>query len=171
MSFFDLIVSRYSVRSFSDKQVEDEKLQQILRAALVAPTANNRQPQKIYVLNSEKAIKKINGLCKSIFGAKTVLLITADENVEWKNPFTGEYHTGEIDASIVATHMMLQAWDLGIGSCWIGYFDPNLVKMTFDIPANEKLVAIMPIGYPSEDCKPSQFHSTYKPLEDMVKYL
>jgi nitroreductase len=171
MSFFDLIVSRYSVRKFSDKEIEQEKLQRILQAAMVAPTAHNSQPQKIYVLKSNDAIKKINSVCKSVFGAKTVLLICADENLEWKNPFTGEYHTGEIDCSIVGTHIMLQAWELGIGSCWVGYFDPNIVKMTFGIPENEKLIAIMPLGYPAEDSKPSQLHSAYRAMEDMVKYL
>jgi nitroreductase len=100
-----------------------------------------------------------------------VLLITANEDEEWKNPYTGDYHTGEIDCSIVATHMMLQAWDLGIGACWIGFFDPNVVKLEFDIPKNEKLIAIMPIGYPAEDSKPSPLHDSTKTIFNMVKYL
>ena len=88
MSFMDLAKSRYSVRAFSDKKVEDEKLQIILEAARVAPTACNNQPQKIYVLQSESAIEKLKEVSKFVFGAKTVIMITSDKNAEWKNPFT-----------------------------------------------------------------------------------
>ena len=171
MEFLELAKSRYSVRSFSEKKIENEKLEAILEAGRVAPTACNNQPQRIYVLNSADAIEKLKKVCRFVFGAGTVLIITSDENAEWKNPFTDKYHTGEIDCSIVCTQMMLQAWELGIGSCWVGYYDPELIENEFSIPANEKVVAILPLGYPSKDNKPAAMHFSRKPLEQSVKYL
>lgn len=171
MSFIDLAKSRYSVRSFSEKPIEDEKLNLILQAARSSPTACNNQPQRLYVLRSEEAIEKLASSTRFVFGAKTAIIFTADRNEEWKNPFTSDYHTGEIDASIVCTLAMMQAWELGIGSCWVGYFDPEKVRKAFSIPANEQIVAILPLGYPSADAKPAAGHGLRKPLEKTVKYL
>lgn len=171
MDFKDLAVSRYSVRSFSDRKIEKEKLQIILEAAKVAPTACNNQPQRLYVVQSEEGIKKLSAITRFTFGAGTVIIFTSKEAEEWKNPFTEEYHTGEIDVSIVCTHVMMQAWDLGIGSCWVGYFDPEKVRAAFNIPADEKIIALLPLGYPSEEAKPATGHFKYKPLENTVKYL
>lgn len=171
MEFIELAKSRYSVRSFSNKQIENEKLNKILEVAKLSPTAGNKQPQKIYVLQSEKALKQINTICKCIFGAPTVLLIVADETEMWKNPFSNNYNTGDIDCSIVCTHLMLQAWELGIGSCWVGYFDLEQVGISMELPDNEKIVAILPIGYPSDKSKPSPMHYSRKELNQLVKYL
>lgn len=171
MNFSQLITSRYSVRSFADRDIEDEKLASILEAARVAPTACNRQPQKIYVIRSAEALKQLNDITKFTFGAKTVLLITADNSTAWKNPFSSDYHTGEIDCSIVCTQMMLQAWELGIGSCWVGYFDIPKVQKLFAIPENEQIVALLPLGYPASDSKPARGHEESKSIDSMVKYL
>lgn len=171
MEFIELVKTRYSVRSFSTKQIEDEKLNKILEAAQSAPTAANLQPQKLYVLQSKEAIAKISSVCSCIFGAPTVILVTADETEAWKNPFSKSYHTVDIDGSIIGTHIMLQAWELGIGSCWVGYYDVEKVAKHMGLPENEKLVAILPLGYPSETAKPSPQHRTRKPLSQTVKYL
>ena len=171
MNFTELIKSRYSVRKFSDKKIGDADLKILLEAANVAPTACNNQPQKLYVLRSAEAIAKLNNSCKFVFGASTAIIFTSVKEREWKNPFTSEYHTGEIDCSIVCTHVMLQAWELGIGSCWVGYFDPEKVRKAFDIPADEKIIALLPLGYPAADAKPARGHFVNKPLESTVKYL
>lgn len=171
MEFMELAKTRYSVRSFSTRKIEDEKLDKILAAARIAPTAANRQPQKIYVLQSKEALSKINSLCQCIFGASTVILIVADENEAWKNPFSEEYHAGDIDCSIVGTHIMLQAWELGIGSCWVGYYDLARVQKEMNLPPNEKVVAILPLGYPSDESRPSQMHSSRKEIDQTVNYL
>ncbi len=171
MEFLQLAKSRYSVRSFLNKQIESETLNKILQAASIAPTAANKQPQNLYVLQSEQALKKINSVCKCIFGAPTVILITANKNEMWKNPFSNNYNTGDIDCSIVCTHLMLQAWELGIGSCWVGYFDLSEVAKALDIPTNEKVVAILPMGYPSEKSKPAPMHTSRKELDQIIKFL
>ena len=171
MNFSNLAESRYSVRAFKDKAVEDDKLQIILQAARVAPTACNRQPQRLYVVRSSEAIARLSGVTRFTFGAGTVIVFTSKVGEEWKNPFTEEYHTGEIDVSIVCTHAMLQAWELGIGSCWVGYFDPDKVRLALGLPEDEKIIALLPLGYPADDSKPASGHYANKPLESMVKYL
>ena len=171
MDFNELAKTRYSVRSFTEKKIEKEKLDKIINAGYVAPTACNRQPQQIYVLQSAEAIEKLKQVCKFVFGSNTVIMITADRSREWKNPLTDKYHTGEIDCSIVLTQMMLQAWELGIGSCWIGYFNPDLIAEKFALPANEQVIALLPLGYPSKDSVPAKGHFITKTIDDMVKYL
>ena len=123
-NFLDLAKERYSVRKFTDKPIEKDKLEKILEAAKVAPTAKNLQPVKIYVIQSEEALEKINSLTRCIFGAKTVFLIAYDKEKEWHNPLEEGVKSGQEDASIVATHMMMEAADLGIGTCWVNFF-PN----------------------------------------------
>lgn len=171
MDFKDLAAERYSVRSFSAKKIEEEKLNAILQAANAAPTACNNQPQRMYVVNSEEGIKKLSAITRFTFGAGTVIIFTSKKSEEWVNPFTSDYNTGDIDVSIVCTHAMMQAWELGIGSCWVGYFDPEKVRSAFAIPVDEKIIALLPLGYPSEDCKPARGHFMRKNLQDTVKYL
>lgn len=171
MYFKEMARTRYSVRAFSPKKVEDEKLKVLLEAANAAPTACNNQPQRLYVVKSDEGIRKLNEITKFIFGATTVIIFTSKRDEEWRNPFTDEYHTGEIDVSIVCTHVMMQAWELGLGSCWVGYFDPEKVRAAFNIPADEQIIALLPVGYAAKDCKPSGGHYKRKPIESTVKYL
>ena len=169
MNFIELAKERFSVREFSSRPVEDEKLEKILEAAKVAPTAVNFQPQKLYVIKSPGAIEKLAGL-RNIFGAPLAVIVCYDDNISWKNGKDNGHDSGEVDASIVTTHMMLQAWELGIGSCWIGSFNPKEVSAAFDIPACEHPVAILPLGYPAEGCRPSDRHAAYRDDEEMVRY-
>lgn len=168
MSFIELAKERFSVRKFSDKKVEKDKLNAILEASSIAPTGANCQPQKIYVLDSPSAIEKINSLCKCIFGAQTVLMVTYDKELEWKNPLEEGVSAGIEDASIVATHMMLEAWELGIASCWVNFFSPTEVKKAFDLPEKEEIVLLLPIGYAADDATPAEMHTKSRPLGDMI---
>lgn len=115
--FLELCKERYSVRSFTDKKVEPEKLEKILEAGRVASTAVNFQPQVIYVLQSPDAIAKISGVTPYMFGAPQALLVCYDEDICWKSHKHEEdgHSAGEMDATIVLTQMMLQAWELCIG--------------------------------------------------------
>lgn len=171
MSFLELAKERYSVRSFSDKPIEKEKLDKIIEAAMAAPTACNNQPFKIYVIQSEKALEKINGLSRCIFGAKTVLLIAYDEEIAWKSPIEEGICAGQQDVSIAATHIMLEAWELGIGSCWVNLFPNTKTAEEFGLPKNIKPVLLMPIGYPSETAQPSARHTQYRDVSEIVEYL
>lgn len=171
MSFLESAKARYSVRNFEDRTVEPEDMKKILEAANHAPTACNLQPQRIYVVQSEENIAKLNSLCKCIFGAKTVLMFTYNTDEEWKNPLEDGVRSGVEDVSIVATHVMMEAWELGIGSCWVNFFSNSRIEEAFELPANEKLVLLMPMGYPSSDAAPIPMHSQYKAIEDTVKFI
>ena len=171
MDFMELAKKRYSVRKFSEKPVSKEDLNKILEAGNIAPTAKNQQPQRIYVLQSEEAFQKLDGLTHCRYGAGTVLLFTYNVDEDWKNPLEEGVHSGVEDVSIVATHVMLRAAELGLDTCWCNYFANSKLEETFGLPGNEKAVLIMPVGYAAEDAKPTPLHETYKDLAATVKYL
>ena len=171
MTFTELAKQRYSVRKFSEKPLEQEKLELVLEAANLAPTAKNIQPQRIYVLQSEDALAKLDTLTHCRYGAGTVLLLTYNADEDWKNPLEEDVHSGVEDVSIAATHAMLQACELGLSTCWCNYFANSKLEESFEIPQNEKSVLIMPIGYADESAKPTPMHEQKKPVSDMVKYM
>lgn len=171
MDFLTLAKERYSVRKFSDRPVEKEKLDLILEAGNVAPTAKNLQPQRIYVLQSEEALKKMNELSPCVFGAKTVLVFTYNTDEEWQNPLEAGIRSGVEDVSIVASHIMMEAADLGLGTCWCNFFPNSKLEEAFDLPKNEKSVLFMPLGYIADNCVPSANHSAKKDIDDIVKYI
>ena len=168
--FITLVNSRFSVRRFSDRKVEQEKIDLILRAGQAAPTACNNQPQKIYVLQSAEALETLQKCKYSHFGETLAFLVCYDSELCWTREFDGKA-SGDIDASIVATHMMLEAWELGIGSTWIMHFDPEAVKVKFNLPDNIVPVCILVMGYPAQEAVPSVLHSKKKDLKDMVTVL
>lgn len=170
MEFIELAEARYSVRDFSAKEVEKEKIEAILLAGRVAPTAKNQQPQKIIVMQSKEAVEKIRSVCSCAYNAPTVLAVCYDGERDWKNPFAPGVRSGEVDASIVCTHMMLAAAANGLGSCWVGWFDPEKVAEALELPENIHPVALLPIGYPAEDAKPSERHTLYRDYDDTIEW-
>lgn len=172
MDFMELASQRYSVRSYSERPVEQEKIDLILKAAQLAPTAVNYQPQMIYVLKSEVAMNKINRLCRCIYGAPMVFLICSDERKTWKSQTERGYSTGEMDCSIVCTHMMLEAWEQGLGSVWVRLFDVKAVTKAFDLPPYIKPICLLPVGYASEDSVPyAPWHDVYRDISEFTEEL
>lgn len=171
MNFMDLAQARFSVREYSDRPVEKEKLERILEAGRMAPTAKNQQPQKIYVLQSENALKKLSTLTHCAYGAKTVLLFTYNQEQDWKNPLEDGVHSGVEDVSIVATYIMLQAIELGVYTTWCNYFSNSELEKAFQLPENEKSVLIMPIGYKADNAEPAPAHTASKESGEIVCYL
>ena len=172
MDFLQLAADRYSVRSFSDRSIEPEKMEKILKAGQLAPTAVNFQPQKIYILKSKEALDTIRSLTRFAYNAPVVLLFCADISKAWKSPAEHGYNTGEMDVSIVCTHMMLEAWELGIGSVWVRGFDARQVAKAFHLPEQIKPICLLPIGYPSKDSVPyAEWHNRFRPLSEMVEEL
>lgn len=169
MDFLALAESRYSCRKFAQKPVEQAALERILRAGQVAPTACNYQPQVTYVLQSGAALEKLRGCTGSHFHAPLALLVCYDRTKSWKRDYDGE-DSGWVDASIVTTHMMLEAWEQGVGSTWVMHFDPAAVCTAFELPQEQTPVAILVMGYPAEDAHPSRLHADNKPLSDTVIY-
>lgn len=153
MNFFQLAKDRHSVRKFSDKKVEKEKLDLILEAGRVAPTAVNYQPQRILVIENEDSLAKLKSCTPYSFNAPLALLVCYDSTVSWKRSHDNE-DMGTVDASIVTTHMMLQAQELGLGSTWVGHFKPDIMRETFELPEYLVPVVLLPLGYPSRDSEP-----------------
>lgn len=171
MNFMELIKNRYSVRAFANRPIEDEKLQTILEAGRIAPTAKNNQPQQIYVVKSDAGLEKIDKATQCRYGAPVVLIVAFDKNKQWQNPLEEGITSGQQDASIVATHMMLAATELKIGSVWVDMFSPTTVKQLFNLPENIVPVLLMPLGYAHENAKPSPWHEQRKPLAETVSEL
>ena len=171
MEFSNVIKQRYSVRNYKPDRIGEDDLNAILKAGMLAPTGCNYQPQRIYVLQSDAAIAKIRALSRCAFDAPVVLLIALDETADWKSPLEAGCRAGIQDVSIVADHMMLAAWDRGVGSCWVNYFKPTEVKAAFDLPEHETPILLMTLGYPADDAKPLKLHHESKAMNEIVKRL
>ena len=170
MDFQTLAQERYSVRQFSDRRVEKDVLEKILHAGHVAPTACNKQPQRIYVLQRPEAVEKMRKCTVCHFDAPMGLLICYDKTISWKRSYDGQ-DSGWVDASIVATHMMLAAHELGVGTTWVMYFSPESAIAEFHLPENIVPVALLPMGYPAPDAQPSAMHAQFRPEKDIVTVL
>ena len=165
-SFIELAANRYSVRRFDPREIEPEKITQILEAGRIAPTAHNDQPQRIKVITGED-LAKVDECTSCRFKAPAVFLVCYDMNACWKRPFDGA-GSGETDAAIVTTHMMLAAHDLGLGTCWVMYFDPAKTSELFSLPEGVVPVAMLPTGYPSVDAAPSKLHGSRLELDKIL---
>ena len=130
MDFQSLSAARYSLRKFDPRPVEQEKLDLILEAGRNAPTAHNYQPQRIFVLQSPGALEKADACAGSHFNPPVILAVAYDPAVSWKREYDGKDH-GEIDATIAVTQMMLQAADLGLGTTYVGMFEPERLLAAF----------------------------------------
>lgn len=150
----DLCCQRYSVRDYDPRPVEEEKLAQILEAGRLAPTAANRQPQKVYVLKSPAAMAKARTVtARMMFNAPMALLICYDDQESWKstvNTFGEDYEGGEVDAAIVTTAMMMEATDLGLGTLWVRGFSVQKASEVFELPQHIHPVCFLVLGYASE---------------------
>ena len=166
-TFLELVSSRYSVRNYSKQAIEPELLDIVLEAGRVAPTACNNQPQRVMVISDADGLAKLDKCTPCRFGAPMALLVCYDKAVCWKRSFDGA-PSGEIDASIVATHMMLAAHDLGLGTCWVMFFDAAKVVELFELPDGVVPMALLPIGYPTEGSMPSGGHSVRMSLDKML---
>ena len=168
MDFLELSKERFSCRDFSTKDVEKEKIEKILEVAKYAPTARNLQPQKILVLTEKEQLKKISECTQYGWNAPVIIILFYDKSISYKRDKYDQKEFGDIDISIVTTHMMLEAQSLGLGTTWIGSFDPVKLIKTYKVPENLIPVAILPIGYPSEQAKPSKLHFQKKEISDFV---
>ena len=170
MDFLKLCEERYSLRKFDGRRLSDSDINRILEAARLAPTAKNLQPQKIYVINTDDSVEKLKKCTKCDYGTKTSFLICYDKNVSWKRDTDGK-DSGDIDASIVTTQMMLEAASAGAGSTWVMWFDAGAVSREFSLPDNIIPVAILVCGYPAADAEPSPRHADRKQITETVTFI
>lgn len=170
MNFNQLAKNRYSCKKFDGRQVDAAQLSAILEAGRLAPTAKNLQEQRVYVVQSQECLAKIDACTPCRYGASTCLVVAFDS----KNVFTypGEKRDSGIeDATIVATHMMLAAAAAGVDSCWINFFDPEKLAKSLGLPENEEILMILDLGYAAEGTKPLANHDSRKDLSETVSYL
>lgn len=170
MEFTDVIKNRYSCKKFADKPVAKERLEAVLQAGRLAPTAKNLQEQRIYVAESPQSLAKIDKITPCRYGAPTVLVVAFNKH----NVFTypgGKRDSGAEDASIVATHMLLAAANAGLDSCWINYFDPDLAARGLGLPEEEEVLMLLDLGHAAPDAAPMPAHASRKELSETVVYL
>lgn len=170
MEFTEVIKNRYSCKKFSSRKVEQSKLDAILEAGRLAPTAKNFQEQKIYVIQSESNLAIIDKVTPCRYGAPIVLVVAFDKNNVFTYP--GEKrNSGVEDATIVATHMMLAATNIGVDNCWINFFDPDVLANELKLPENEEILMLLDLGYAAEGTEALANHFKRKQISETVVYL
>ena len=173
MSFLDLATSRSSCRAFTDEPVTQAELDQLLEAVRVAPTAKNTQPVKVWVFRSEEALAKIRTCTRCHFDAPLLVLFGADSADEgvFVRPSDGQ-NAAIGDATIVATHYMMEAEDLGLNTCWVGFFDTPAINAAFPQTVGYDLVGLFPTGHADpEKGGPGPRHTQRKELTEYVEEL
>ena len=150
MSLLDLILSRRSIRSYETKDLPEEVLMQILEAGRQAPSAVNRQPIRFVVVNDNDMMKNLcdNLINRFVKYAPVAIVGCADV----KSLLTGKWAV--VDTTIAMQNMVIAAWSLGIGSCWVGGCNEKEIKKLLKIPDKWKFVALLTLGYPAEQPKP-----------------
>ena len=169
MGFIELAENRYSVRKFKNEKLPKEVIEKILHAGHIAPTGCNYQPQRIYVLESDNAIEALKNCTKCHFGAPTAMIVCYNVSESWIRPYDRAL-SAPVDGAIVTTHMMLEAHNIGVGSCWVMHFNPSAIKEEFNIPDGIEPLAILMLGYPDDSAEPHNFHNTFKDPEKIVFY-
>lgn len=167
MEYSELIGARYSVRAYRPDPVEDEKLQAVLEAARLAPTAANRQPIQLIVMRTAGREEEIGKIYRRpwFVQAPLVIAVCAISSQAWVRE-GDRFNSRMIDAAIVADHLILAAANLGLGTCWIAAFNMEAARSVLRLPADAEPVIFTPLGYPADQPGPK----TRKPLTDLVRY-
>lgn len=171
MDFLQLAKDRYSERFFDSKEIEQEKIDRILEAGRIVPTACNYQPQKFFLIRSEEGMEKLKQVTHFHYNVPLMILVCYDAREVWQNPsdrYYRNYNSGEQDASIAATTMMYEAEELGVHSIWVRGFDSKTVVDTFQLPEYMIPVMMLGLGYPRAEAKPNAWHYKRKPIEEFV---
>jgi len=176
----NIIKERFSVRNYEDRLVEDEKLNLILESARLAPSASNSQPWHFYVVKNKEKIKALSEkmplgshlVINSFMAQAPVVIVATAGPIDLLRKILSYIINKKwyfLDLGIALEHMVLTAWELGIGSCWIGWFDEKKIKTLLDIPENQEVIAMLTLGYPKEERLPFPKHR--KKLEEIVKVI
>jgi len=150
MTVTEAIGRRYSCRAYQDKAIEQEKLDRVLEAAQLAPSAKNLQDWRfVIVTDRQKRLKLAEAANNQSFIAEAGAIIVACSNCD--DVMRCGQQIGPIDVAIALEHIALQAAELGLGTCWIGSFYPDKVRAILDIPAEIAVIELMPLGYPADE--------------------
>jgi nitroreductase len=168
MSFLELAKRRCSVRSFLPREVEEEKLLEVLEAARVSPSAANLQPWQIVVVRDPQLKTKLAEAYPRDWFVKApvILVICADHNQSWKRVDGKDY--ADVDVAIAADHITLAAADLGLGTCWLGAFDLEKCREALNLSQYMEPIVMMPLGYPAKTESLGRHATRRKSLEEIV---
>jgi len=166
MEFSELITKRYSVRAYRPIPVEDDVLQQVLEAARLAPTAANRQPFQLIVIPTAGREEELKRIYKMDWFVQAPLVICAVATPDrgWVRRSDSKCYC-DVDVAIAMDHLILAAANLGLGTCWIGAFDPAAAREVLGLPEGVEPIVFTPLGYPADQIGPKQ----RKPLADLVR--
>ena len=169
-AFMRILESRYSCHAFTDYPISDTKLQMILEAGRMAPSAKNLQPTRIWVVRSEDALARLRTV-HPCYGAPVVLVVGCRNEEAWIREHDG-VNAAKTDAAIVLTHLMLTATDAGLANMWIWDFNPSRIREVLPETRDHGVYALLAIGHPARgEGDPTQLHSERKPLDQLVSYL
>ena len=169
MKFLELAQQRFSARSYTAEPISDQDLHYLIEAARTAPSAVNFQPWRFLVIRSAEQREKLHA-CYSrewFKQAPLYIVVCADKATAWVRKSDCKSHA-DIDAAIAAEHICLAATDLGLGSCWVCNFDPDLFRQHFPLASDMYPVVILPIGHINES--PTQ-RTSRKPTDEIVTVL
>ena len=171
MNFKELVLQRYSVRSYLPKEVEEEKILQILDAGRNAPSCVNYQPWHFLVVREPENHKKASELYRLDWfnNAPVYIFIFGDHQKSWVRKEDGKDHC-DIDIAIAVDHMTLQATELGLGTCWICNFHVEKCKEFFNLPEHIEPMAILTLGYPSEQKTPEKKRKSLEEVTHWEKF-
>lgn len=169
MDFEKVIADRYSVRKFRNTHLAKEDIDKIIYAAHFAPTGCNYQPQRILVLNTDEATEKLKKCTRCHFDAPCAMLVCYNKDETWTRPYD-KAESAPVDGAIVATHMMLEAQNIGVGTCCVMHFNPTAMRETFNIPQNIEPLVLLVMGYPHPEATPLDLHTKSRPLDEVVFY-
>jgi nitroreductase len=169
-AFMRILESRYSCHSFDSYPVSETKLNMILEAGRLAPSAKNLQPTRIWVVKSEEALARLHTV-HPCYGAPVVLIVGCRNEEAWIRETDG-VNAAKTDAAIVLTHLMLTATDMGLANMWIWDFDPRKIREVLPETREHGVYALLAIGYPAEgEGKPTELHAVRKSLDQIVRTL
>ena len=170
MDFIDLARNRYSCRKYDSRKPEPEKLNLVLEAGRIAPSAVNFQPWHFFVISDKQWLKRIHEVYHREWfrTAPCVIILAGDHSQSWKRS-DGKDHC-DIDVAIACDHMTLQAAELGLATCWICNFDKKKTIKTLDMPGNLEPVVLIPLGYPLDEVDAGRHSEKRKALDEIVTY-
>ncbi|ATW26515.1 nitroreductase family protein [Candidatus Formimonas warabiya] len=168
MLFMELAKKRYSVRSYRNIPVEEEKLRQILEAGRIAPSAVNFQPLYFIVVREPELKKRVAATYRRdwIQQAPAIIVVCGDHSKSWRRA-DGKDHC-DIDAAIAIDHMTLAAVELGLGTCWVCAFNSTDCHTVLNLPAHIETIALLPLGYPADEPDPERHAARRKKMEEMI---
>jgi nitroreductase len=166
LNFFEVIKNRRSIRKYQDKNVEREKLQKILEAARIAPSAMNRQPYQLFVVTNQDILSKIESACNQQWKAPIMIAVVCVPKEAWVRDDGEEFW--KADAAIMMNQVSLAAFAEGLGTCWIAAFKENEVKEILGVDSASRIPFLSPLGYPAENKGPI---TNRKTIDSLVRYV